>query len=208
MPKGIYLRTQKSKDACRRNFQRATQVRISKWVPVSLTCKYCMKSFSVGFKYRNKRKYCSKSCAGLDMPISSRKSASEKMKGRSPIHKGKSYVEFYGKERAALMISEKRLQTGGKNNPMFNNWSSFEPYTKEFNNELKELIRNRDNRLCQLCGMKEKEDEKLSVNHINYNKEDCRAENLNALCRACNARVNTNRDFFTLFFRTRMSISY
>lgn len=82
----------------------------------------------------------------------------------------------------------------GEDNPNWSNGRSFEPYPKEFNSELKEEIRERDNRECKVCGVSEKDiDRKLSVHHIDYNKENTDSSNLIALCPRCHGKTNSDR---------------
>ena len=70
----------------------------------------------------------------------------------------------------------------GKNSPHWQGGISFEPYIPEFNKQLKELIRQRDNYKCQLCGMPEIENiRKLDIHHIDYIKKNCLPYNLTAL---------------------------
>ena len=83
------------------------------------------------------------------------------------------------------------------------NWKggkSFEPYTKEFNEALKEIVRNRDDRTCKICGKKE-EDLQHDVHHINYKKDDCCLDNLITLCHACHTKTNFNRKYWIEFFK-------
>lgn len=81
------------------------------------------------------------------------------------------------------------------------NWkggSSFEPYCPKFNNQLKERIRDRDDRTCQLCGVKEN-GQKLSVHHIHYDKPNCNPD-LISLCHVCHTKVNHNREHWEQYF--------
>jgi len=84
------------------------------------------------------------------------------------------------------------------------NWkggSSFEPYSSDFNEALKEKIRNRDNRTCQLCGIKEEElNRKLDVHHIDYDKKNCNEENLISLCKSCHMKTNFKRKYYRKAF--------
>ncbi len=79
------------------------------------------------------------------------------------------------------------------------NWKgglSYLPYCFKFNKELKEEIRERDNRICQLCGKTEEENgRKLDVHHIHYDKENCYPD-LITLCNSCNIKANFNRDYW------------
>ena len=82
------------------------------------------------------------------------------------------------------------------------NWNgglSFEPYSVEFNNILKSKIRKRDKNICKLCN-KRKYGKELSVHHIDYNKKNCKEDNLISLHRGCNTKVNKSRDYWFAYF--------
>ena len=84
------------------------------------------------------------------------------------------------------------------------NWQggkSFEPYGLEFNEDLKEVIRNRDRRKCQLCEKTELENkEKLSVHHIDYDKQNNNPNNLISLCRKCHTKTSFSRKYWIKHF--------
>lgn len=78
----------------------------------------------------------------------------------------------------------------GEDHHSWRGGSSFEPYPSEFNESLKEEIRERDNRECQMCGRDEEEHRgRLCVHHIDGNKGNCSKDNLVAVCRACNTKI-------------------
>lgn len=89
----------------------------------------------------------------------------------------------------------------GELHPNWKNGASFEPYCEKFNDEFKEDIRDKFGRICFLCPKTEEENgKKLSVHHVNYNKncgcdgdETCQFV---PLCIGCNAKVNFNRDMW------------
>ena len=88
---------------------------------------------------------------------------------------------------------------------------SLEPYPKEFDNVLKEKIRVKYNKTCQLCGLKEYELEgyfkKLTIHHINYIKNDCTEYNLIPLCNSCNVKTsNGDREFWTELISKKVMI--
>jgi len=121
-------------------------------------------------------------------------------KGNTSYWKGKHLPEETKKK-----ISSTRIELGvavGENNPAWMDGISFLPYCRKFNDKLKERIRNRDGRACQLCNIKENET-LLSVHHIHYDKENCEPD-LIALCRSCNARVNANRDHYEKLFMNKL----
>lgn len=90
----------------------------------------------------------------------------------------------------------------GKNHPHFNNWSSREPYGKEFSPQLKEFIRNKYGRKCVECHHLEKQlGYKLHIHHIDFNKQNNKFNNLVPLCRACHSQTNFNRVDWTKYFQ-------
>jgi hypothetical protein len=88
-----------------------------------------------------------------------------------------------------------------KNNPNWNGGLSFKPYTPEFNAKLKREIKIRDGGKCKLCDSPKR----LAVHHINYDKNDCRDENLITLCTNCNGKVNFNRNYWERYLRNVLS---
>jgi len=73
------------------------------------------------------------------------------------------------------------------------------PYPFIFNDLLKTEIKKRDNYTCKECGTQNIK--KLCVHHIDYNKENCKKNNLITLCFKCNSKVNFNREIWTNYFR-------
>lgn len=141
--------------------------------------------------------------------LSERMKGNTHRKGKPPWNKGiplsdetklkissalKGKQSWLGREHTEETIKKMSMEN-------HHNWKggiSFEPYCNKFNDKLKETIRNRDDRTCQLCGCDESE-YKHSVHHIHYDKENCEPD-LITLCRACNAKVNFNRDYWEGFF--------
>jgi len=78
-----------------------------------------------------------------------------------------------------------------ENNSNWKGGLSFEDYSLEWTEALKESIRKRDNYECAICYKSGKD-----VHHIDYNKQNCNKENLITLCIGCNAKVNFNRDYW------------
>jgi hypothetical protein len=97
----------------------------------------------------------------------------------------------------------------GINSTNWNNGSSFEPYSFEFNVKLKESIRKRDDHKCQNCGMTEEEHlivigYVLIIHHIDYNKDNCKENNLITVCQSCNARANFNRYYWQNLYQQKI----
>lgn len=95
----------------------------------------------------------------------------------------------------------------GKEHPLWNSGSSFEPYGLEFNKKLREQIRERDNDACQECGKTLKELKRgLGVHHIDYNKKNNSIFNLITLCNNCHSKTNFNRKHWENYFKMKMFI--
>ena len=98
----------------------------------------------------------------------------------------------------------------GEGNPNWQGGLNKDGYSYRFNKQLKEKIRNRDNRICQCCGLKENnhirgnKQIKLTVHHIDYNKQNCKEDNLISLCNKCNIKANTNRDYWYSFYKYKI----
>jgi len=103
------------------------------------------------------------------------------------------------------MHKEKIINTSKDKNGRWLGGISKLPYAFEFTKELKELIRKRDKYTCQLCNKSQNKElkdlkRKLSIHHINYNKQNCEEDNLITLCQKCNSKVNTERDYWYSYF--------
>jgi hypothetical protein len=78
------------------------------------------------------------------------------------------------------------------------------PYPLEFRFIRKSII-ERDNYTCQCCGMSQEENYKkwakdIEVHHIDYNKFNCKKNNLITLCTRCNANANQHRDYWYAYY--------
>ena len=103
---------------------------------------------------------------------------------------------------------------GEKNINFIHGEGSF-PYPMKFNDVLKLKIRDRDNHICQNpdCHITEQEHlltigTILDVHHIDYNKMNCKEENLISLCRICNIRANQNRDYWYALYTYILELIY
>jgi len=119
-------------------------------------------------------------------------------------------------KRNGIIILSKSEILRGKNNPMYGKrgelsslWcggKSFEPYGIEFNKELKEQIRKRDNFTCQECDINQKQlGYKLSIHHIDFNKKNNSVDNLISLCKSCHSQTNYNRENWTKYYVDKLN---
>ena len=111
--------------------------------------------------------------------------------------KGKKFTKEHIKNLSLSHIKEKCY-----------NWHggiSFEPYGLEFNNKLREQIRKRDNYRCQECGFNQKQlKRKLSIHHIDFNKQNNNYNNLISLCNTCHTQTNYNRNDWISYFQDKI----
>lgn len=184
------------------------------WKPrVKCICEECGKEFEVKQSdiKNGGGKFCSNECHG--------KWRSEHIRGESsPTWKGglvKRICEACSKEFEAKPSEIKKgngrfcsikcfsewlsKHNRGENNPFWRGGISFEPYCEKFDEPFKEYIREKFGRICFLCPATEEENgQRLSVHHVNYDKDCLCNDNLTCqfvpLCRSCNARVNFNRE--------------
>ena len=116
----------------------------------------------------------------------------------SLAHKGKNNPMF-GKKYNTEEKKQRSLDCGGTGIPYENT-----DYPAIFY-EMRPIIKKRDNYKCQMSGMSEKEHLRkfgrcLDVHHIDYNKQNCREDNLISLTHIWNTKVNTNRKYWSKYF--------
>ena len=119
---------------------------------------------------------------------------------QSLVKKGISTITEEGRKK----LSENKK---GVKNPMWKNGSSFGDYGLNFNLKFKEIIRDRDNHICMMCGLPELNDEKLSIHHIDYIKKNTCKENCISLHRICHAKTNQNKEYWKAFFNSKLKIN-
>jgi len=180
--------------------------------PIETICETCGKKFLIE-KYKHTkgiRRFCSKDCYTVyqqqnivEISLKTREKMSESRK--KYIEKNGCY--FTGKKHDLETIELiSRNRTGkcmGEEHPHWNNGSSFEPYGIEFNDELREQIRERDGYVCQNqeCEITQEElGYVLSVHHIDYDKKNNEETNLISLCNSCHAYTNYDRDVWKIYF--------
>jgi len=122
--------------------------------------------------------------------------SSEMRKKYSMAMRGKKHALGYRQTDAA---KEKIGNANKKEKNYF--WKggiSFEPYSTDWTQTLRRAIRERDNYICQLCNQYGN-----AVHHVDYDKKNCNPNNLITLCLRCNSIVNSNRDYWTNYFKNK-----
>ncbi len=136
-------------------------------------------------------------------------------KNSSNFKDGRTLKKYYCIEDCNNEISyvnwrrgNKRCQSCSKksaNNPNWHGGIGNLPYSFEFTQNLKDFIRKRDKYTCQKCNIIEEEHlivygKVLAVHHIDYNKQNCKEENLITVCISCNSKANIDRDYWYAYF--------
>lgn len=88
----------------------------------------------------------------------------------------------------------------GENSPSWKGGLSFEPYGLEFTESLREAVRIRDGRTCQLC-LTPENGRKHDCHHIDYDKLNNVMWNLITLCQRCHRKTHHNRNYWISFFK-------
>jgi len=122
--------------------------------------------------------------------------SSETRQKLSDINKGKKLSE----ETKRKMGDSRR---GEKNCNWIEDRSRF-LYPMQWDDVIREGIRQRDGYICQECGIHNQElsgfYKKLDIHHIDYNKKNLDPKNLISLCRSCHMKTNTNREYWINYF--------
>lgn len=135
--------------------------------------------------------------SGKDNPFYGKTHTEEIKRKISNIHTGKKISDKHKKKLSEV--------NSGENNSNWQGGISFEPYCINFNNKIKEQIRENFNRKCFLCGKNEKDNNnKLSVHHIDYDKnQGCNSTDwqLVPLCINCHSKTSGKhlRDYYEEF---------
>lgn len=132
----------------------------------------------------------------------------EKARGRIPSKKARenislSHKGFRHSEETKKKISEKTKGKSKGKREKNSNWRGGIgklPYPYEFNNILKEQIRQRDDFTCQNCKKKQKI-RKFPIHHIDYNKKNNEQNNLITLCMKCHGKTSYNRKYWKMRLR-------
>ena len=168
---------------------------------IKKNCSFCNKIIFVRKLFVRERNYCSTKCFGLDKAV--------QIKYNCLVCNKEFFRKPSWKNSKFCSIKCRNQHWNGANNPNWKNGISFEPYGLDWTIELREKIRKRDKFTCQLCHITEKEHYNkfgriLTIHHIDYNKQNCKEDNLITLCCKCNAKVNGNRDYWFSYFKYKL----
>ena len=183
-----------------------------KYIQTDYCCKSCGKMGKKRSKeVRRKMSFTRKKLGiskGKNNPMYGKKFSKKHCDNMSKALKGKysgRKAFWYGKtlpEEAKLKISiSKSGKLMGFENPNWKGGISCEPYCDVWlDKEFKESIKERDGHQClnpDCFG----NIHRLSVHHIDYNKKNCKPENLITLCTSCNSRANKDREWHKSWYK-------
>ena len=96
------------------------------------------------------------------------------------------------------------LTKTGKDHQWYIHGEGYDKYSKDFLKK-RDSIRKRDNYRCQECFRHQNElQRKLSIHHIDFNKNNNSNKNLISLCNSCHMQTMFNRDEWIKYYKERM----
>jgi len=140
----------------------------------------------------------------------------------NPMHKkeirkkvGRTLKENYKNGKIKITGIAKKSMLGltkKENHPNWLGGISFEPYDKNWDDDFKESIRERDGRQCVLCHKSEeieiKNGQRLCVHHIDYDKLNSIDWNCVSLCNSCHCKTHYHRKKWQSLFYNLISKKY
>lgn len=142
--------------------------------------------------------------------------------GKMSAFKGRKHTKESKLKMSMDRLDIPRVDIRGKKNGMYGRRGKFHPafkggmnevkYPRIFNMSLKNDIRRRDNFTCQCCGMTQEEhiakyNMRLTVHHIDYDKQHCEYDNLITLCLQDNINANQDRDYWFAYYTYILNIT-
>lgn len=115
-------------------------------------------------------------------------------------HIAKRAVALRGRKVGESTRAKLREAFRGSKSPLWKGGVSREIYPSGWTNSLRESIRERDEYICQECGLHQDEltgrFKKHDIHHIDYNKDNLDPNNLLTLCRSCHIQTNGSRHYW------------
>lgn len=211
---GFECYSSSNKIVCSNECKRKRISQISLIPKITKICEGCGNPFEIP-RYRSFRRFCSRQCwgkyvkdNGLYIGENSPSFGREISKDVRLVMSERSKLLWQNSEyrRRNLVLLDKYRFEFGERNPSWQGGKSFEEYGQEFNDELRNKVRERDNHTCQECGYTEEQlGYTLSCHHIDYNKKNNRMDNLISLCRSCHSKTNWHsRDNWTKYYQSNI----
>ena len=172
---------------------------------IAKTCEVCGAGYSVK-PVQSKSRFCSLACVGKSQRGKSKVSPEAlKMTQKkcevcsAPYSVPTAHEKRYHCCSKSCSFKRRAQITKGEKNPNWTGGISRFPYPWNFN-EISKSIIARDSGKCQNPNCTG-HDSRLTTHHINYDKKDCRDENLICLCSSCNSKANFGREKWMAFYQ-------
>ncbi len=186
---------------------------------IDTTCTYCGTQLIVSGAIKNEsgRYFCNRTCfskytgdqlRGTTRPDWVRQKISKGGKGKklseeckrkiSEAHIGRKLSDEHRHNLSIAHRGDKHSNGRGGTTSL--------PYPWDWNETLREAIRQRDNYSCRICGITQEEHKTkfgkaLSVHYIDYERGNSDPKNLVALCNVCHTKTNWNRKHWPPYFQ-------
>lgn len=173
---------------------------------IEKVCSVCGRQYQVK-RANSSSRFCSLQCVGISQRG---KTVNRELKRVLKICCvcGSSFSVFLSHEKRHKCCSKqcsnimRSSLMKGEGNPNWSGGLSRLPYPWDFRETSKRVI-ERDGFTCQNPGC-DGTDKRLTTHHINYDKQDCRQENLICLCSSCNSKANFSRHKWQKFYESLM----
>lgn len=173
---------------------------------IEKVCSVCGRQYQVK-RANSSSRFCSLQCVGISQRG---KTVNRELKRVLKICCvcGSSFSVFLSHEKRHKCCSKqcsnimRSSLMKGEGNPNWSGGLSRLPYPWDFRETSKRVI-ERDGFTCQNPGC-DGTDKRLTTHHINYDKQDCRQENLICLCSSCNSKANFGRHKWKKFYESLM----
>ncbi len=173
---------------------------------IEKVCSVCGRQYQVK-RANSSSRFCSLQCVGISQRG---KTVNRELKRVLKICCvcGSSFSVFLSHEKRHKCCSKqcsnimRSSLMKGEGNPNWSGGLSRLPYPWDFRETSKRVI-ERDGFTCQNPGC-DGTDKRLTTHHINYDKQDCRQENLICLCSSCNSKANFCRHKWQKFYESLM----
>lgn len=204
--------TQKQLEACMKNLEKANTPeanakRSAAKIGVPLSKEHCAKiSITLTGVPKTKEHNAKNSAAQIGKKLSKEHIAAFKEANKRPEVKANrtaGQLKRYEDPKEHEISSAVKM---GNKNPNWKDGRSKLSYPPEWTEKLRESIRERDGRVCQMpsCGKTEQENgQKLDVHHMDSDKNNCHPSNLISLCKCCHKIVETNSEYWQPVFEEK-----
>lgn len=171
-------------------------------------CEVCKAQYTVKPVHMASR-FCSLKCVGVSQRGRSRMHAPPKRTEKqcevclAPFSVPTCHAKRHHCCSKTCSFARRSAMSKGEDNPSWSGGMSRFPYPWNFR-EISKGIIERDGAVCRnptCAGV----DSRLTTHHINYDKQDCRSNNLICLCSACNSKANFGREAWKVFYQKMMS---